>query len=100
MREPLAPIAEHLVRDDGRERSAAVQARAQRAETVRLLLHASDSTSRVEAAQRRGSPDERPMPAYERCSILLQVRTGTPLGCDMCAPVADPPELPEQLAPT
>src|SRR2546422_7345042 len=100
MREPLAPIAEGLARDRGSERSAAVQARAHRAETVRLLLHASDSTSRVRAAQRRGGLDERAIPAYERCSILLHLHTGTVAACDMWARVADPPELPEQFAPT
>src|SRR3989475_7526796 len=100
MREPLAPIAEGLPRDRGSERSAAVQARAHRAETVRLLFHASDSTSRVRAAQRRGGS----MSArFQRMNDVQSSYTCTPArlaACDMWARVADPPELPEQFAPT
>src|SRR5438105_14159677 len=100
MREPVAPIAEGLARDRGSERSAAVQARAHRAETVRLLFHASDSTSRVRAAQRRAGSMS---PRFQRMNDVQSSYTCTPArlaACDMWARVADPPELPEQFAPT
>src|SRR5437868_3086732 len=88
------------LRDRGSERSAAVQARAHRAETVRLLFHASDSTSRVRAAQRRAGSMS---PRFQRMNDVQSSYTCTPArlaACDMWARVADPPELPEQFAPT